>query len=72
MYWHMTTYTSPAGQIIELDEDTVSDLMALSHLTRRPTNDVARDAIERARNDLVPTTKAPAMRKPGRPVKAGS
>jgi predicted transcriptional regulator len=57
----MTAYTSPAGVTIELDDDTIADLQALSHITRKHTNDLARQAIEQLRNTLVPSTReAPA------------
>jgi hypothetical protein len=57
----MPTYSTPDGPQIELDTDTVSDLLALSHITRKHTNDLARQAIEQLRNTLVPSTReAPA------------
>lgn len=57
----MPTYSTEDGPAIELDTDTVGDLLALSHITRKHTNELARQAIEQLRNTLVPSTReAPA------------
>lgn len=57
----MTQYTAPSGQVIELEDGTVNDLLALAHITRKSTDELARQAIEQLRNTLVPSTReAPA------------
>jgi len=58
----MTTYSSPEGLTIDLHDDTVNDLMALSHITRENTANLARQAIEQLRNTLVPSTRVAVAR----------
>lgn len=57
----MPRYSTPEGREFDLDEDTLKDLLALSDITRKPANELARQAIEQLRNTLVPSTReAPA------------
>lgn len=58
----MTTYSSPTGITIDLEDDTVDDLKALSHITRENTAVLARQAIEQLRNTLVPSTRVVVAR----------
>ena len=58
----MTTYTSNHGLTIELEDDTVSDLQALSHITRESTAALAKQAVEQLRNTLVPSTRIAVAR----------
>lgn len=58
----MTTYTAPTGLTIDLEDDTVSDLQALSHITRESTAALAKQAIEQLRNTLVPSTRVVVAR----------
>ncbi len=58
----MTSYTSPKQQTFELDDDTVDDLIALSHITRENTANLARQAVESLRNTLVPSTRVAVAR----------
>ena len=58
----MTTYTSPSGLTIDIDDETVDDLKALSHITRESTAALAKQAIEQLRNTLVPSTRIAVAR----------
>lgn len=58
----MTTYTSHSGLTIDLEDDTVSDLQALSHITRESTAALAKQAVEQLRNTLVPSTRVVVAR----------
>ncbi len=58
----MTTYSAPTGLTIDLEDDTVSDLQALSHITRESTAALAKQAIEQLRNTLVPSTRVAVAR----------
>ncbi len=58
----MTTYSSPDGHTIDLENDTVSDLLALSHITRESTAVLAKQAVEQLRNTLVPSTRVVVAR----------
>ncbi len=51
----MTRYNAPNGTNIELDDDTVKDLVALAVITRETTAALAARAVEALRRDLVPT-----------------
>lgn len=62
----MTKFNGPDGTQFELNDDTIRDLLALSFITRETTQDLAAEAIEHLRNDLVPTTKTSGRR--GRPA----
>lgn len=58
----MTTYSAPNGYTIDLEDDTVDDLKALSHITRESTAALAKQAIEQLRNTLVPSTRVVVAR----------
>ena len=58
----MTTYTAHNGLTIDLEDDTVSDLQALSHITRESTAALAKQAVEQLRNTLVPSTRVAVAR----------
>lgn len=58
----MTKFNGPDGSQFELHDDTIRDLLALAFITREPTQDLAAEAIEQLRNDLVPTTKSSGRR----------
>ena len=58
----VTTYTSNHGLTIDLEDDTVSDLQALSHITRESTAALAKQAVEQLRNTLVPSTRIAVAR----------
>lgn len=58
----VTTYNSPTGITIDLEDDTVDDLKALSHITRESTAMLAKQAVEQLRNTLVPSTRVPVAR----------
>jgi len=45
------------GRALELAEDTLADIVALAALTRRSTADIVGEAIEAARQALVPSTR---------------
>lgn len=63
----MTKFNGPDGVQFEIHDDTIRDLLALSFITREATQDLAAEAIEHLRNDLVPTTKAPRRGRPAGP-----
>ncbi len=58
----MTQYSSPNGTTIDLEDDTVDDLKALSHITRESTALLAKQAVEQLRNTLVPSTRVVVAR----------
>jgi len=58
----MTAYSSPKGIEFELEDDTVDDLKALSHITRESTATLAKQAVEQLRNTLVPSTRVAVAR----------
>ncbi len=58
----MTTYSDTTGRSIDMDDTTVDDLLALSHITRESTSALAKQAVEQLRNTLVPTTRTPVAR----------
>ena len=58
----MAQYSSPNGTTIDLEDDTVDDLKALSHITRESTALLAKQAVEQLRNTLVPSTRGVVAR----------
>lgn len=58
----VTTYTDNNGRSLDIDDTTVDDLIALSHITRESTAALAKQAIEQLRNTLVPSTRTVVAR----------
>lgn len=58
----MSTYTDNNGRSLDIDDTTVDDLIALSHITRESTAALAKQAIEQLRNTLVPSTRVAVAR----------
>lgn len=58
----MTTYTDNNGRSLDIDDTTVDDLIALSHITRESTAALAKQAVEQLRNTLVPSTRTVVAR----------
>ena len=65
----MTTYTDNNGRSLDIDDTTVDDLIALSHITRESIAALAKQAIEQLRNTLVPSTRPAPIARPGRKAK---
>jgi|JI9StandDraft_1071089.scaffolds.fasta_scaffold644295_2 hypothetical protein len=58
----VTTYTDNNGRSLDIDDTTVDDLIALSHITRESTAALAKQAVEQLRNTLVPSTRTVVAR----------
>lgn len=58
----MSTYTDNNGRSLDIDDTTVDDLIALSHITRETTAALAKQAVEQLRNTLVPSTRTVVAR----------
>ena len=58
----VTTYTDNNGRSLDIDDTTVDDLLALSHITRESTAALAKQAVEQLRNTLVPSTRTVVAR----------
>ena len=58
----VTTYTDNNGRSLDIDDTTVDDLIALSHITRESTAALAKQAVEQLRNTLGPSTRTVVAR----------
>ena len=58
----MTLFTDNNGRSLDIDDTTVDDLVALSHITRESTATLAKQAVEQLRNTLVPSTRVAIAR----------